>query len=193
MTETAGIRLVAGLGNPGEEYAGNRHNAGYWFVDALARRHRAVFRQQNKLHGSSCRIEAGSKTLWLFMPSTFMNDSGRALQVFAGFHKIETSRILVAHDEIDFEVSKTRLKWSGGNGGHNGLADIIRRLGADFWRLRIGVGHPGSRSKVTRHVLSDPDEDAAAAIRTDIARACDVTGLLVEGEFESAMNVLHAD
>lgn len=193
MTETAGIRLVVGLGNPGDEYAGNRHNAGRWFVEALARRHGAVFSPRAKLHGAGCRIEIASRSLWLFIPSTFMNDSGRALRAFAGFHKIEADRILVAHDEIDFEVAKTRLKHGGGAGGHNGLADIIRHLGAGFWRLRIGVGHPGHRDRVVRHVLSDPDADAAAAIRAGLERACDAAELLVAGGFDGAMNALHAD
>jgi len=193
MTEAAGIRLVAGLGNPGEEYAGNRHNAGRWFVEVLARRHGAVFAGRGKLHGSSCRVEIASKPLWLFIPSTFINESGRALRAFAGFHKIDADAILVAHDEIDFEVAKIRLKHGGGAGGHNGLADIIRHIGAGFWRLRIGVGHPGHRDRVVRHVLSDPDEDAAAAIRTGLERACDTAEHLVAGGFDGAMNALHAN
>lgn len=193
MTETAGIRLVVGLGNPGDEYAGNRHNAGAWFADRLARRHRGVFKSRGKLSGSSCRVEAGSRTLWLFKPSTFMNDSGRALRAFADFYKIETRNILVAHDEIDFEVAKTRLKRGGGHGGHNGLVDVIRHLGADFWRLRIGVGHPGRRDQVTRHVLSDPGGDDAAVIMAAIERACDVVEHLADGAFDAAMTALHTD
>ena len=143
--------------------------------------------------GCSCRIEAGSRTLWLFKPSTFMNDSGRALRAFADFHKIETGAILVAHDEIDFEVAKTRLKCGGGHGGHNGLADVIRHLGADFWRLRLGVGHPGRRDQVTRYVLNDPGEDDTAAIMAAIERACDVVEQLAAGDFDAAMNALHTD
>ena len=193
MTETTGIRLAVGLGNPGDEYAGNRHNAGGWFVDYLARRHGGVFKSQGKLLGASCRIEAGSCALWLFKPATFMNDSGRALRAFADFHKLETRAILVAHDEIDFEVAKTRVKYGGGHGGHNGLADVIRHLGADFWRLRIGVGHPGRRDKVTRHVLSNPGEDDVVAIMAAIECACDVIEQLADGDFDAAMNALHTD
>ncbi len=193
MTETAGIRLVVGLGNPGDEYAGNRHNAGAWFADRLARRHGGVFKSRGKLLGSSCRIEAGSRALWLFKPSTFMNDSGRALRAFADFYKIETRNMLVAHDEIDFEVAKTRLKRGGGHGRHNGLVDVIRHLDADFWRLRVGVGHPGDRDKVVRHVLSDPGGDDTAAIMAAIERACDVVERLAEGDFDAAMTALHTD
>ena len=113
------------------------------------------------------------------------------MRAFADFYKIETCAILVAHDEIDFEVAKTRLKRGGGHGGHNGLADVIRHLGADFWRLRIGVGHPGDRDQVTRYVLSDPGRDDDDAIKEAIGRACDVAERLAGGEFDAAMNALH--
>lgn len=187
-----GILLIAGLGNPGARYRNNRHNAGLWFADQLARQYNAQFTAQSKFHGSSARIETASGLVWLFKPALFMNESGRALSAFVNFHKLPPAQVLIAHDEIDFEAGRVRLKNSGGTGGHNGLADIVRCLGADFWRLRIGVGHPGSSDRVSGYVLSDPAADEARLITAAITRAADVIERVAGGEFEAAMNELHA-
>ena len=137
------IRLIVGLGNPGPEYAGTRHNAGFRFVDALARREGAVMREERKFQAEVGRIRVGEREVWLLKPLTFMNNSGRAVQAAAQYYKISPEEILVAHDELDIDPGQMRLKQGGGHAGHNGLRDIAAQLGTpDFWRLRLGVGHP---------------------------------------------------
>ncbi len=192
MSET-GICLIAGLGNPGAKYDNNRHNVGFRLVDHLARQHNVAFAPQSKFHGDACRIETAAGLLWLFKPGLFMNRSGQPLAKFAHYYKIPPQRALVAHDEIDFAVAKIRLKKGGGAGGHNGLTDIVRCLGADFWRLRIGVGHPGARSRVVGYVLSDPPAQEAELINGAIFRAIEKLDYLCAGEFQAAMNDLHRE
>ena len=187
-----GIALIVGLGNPGAAYENNRHNVGFWFVDMLAREYGAELRQQNKLYGSSTRMEVVDQHMWLFKPDTYMNKSGRALQVFMGFHKIGPEQILVAHDEIDFPLAQVRLKHGGGHGGHNGVRDVIACIGADFWRLRIGVGHPGSKRHVVSHVLGDASEDEVIDIRSGLKGVFSIVPQLVRGEFDTATHRLHA-
>ena len=188
----SGITLIAGLGNPGAEYENNRHNAGFWFVDALAHECGVGLRTQPKLRATSVRADLDGVSVWLFKPNTYMNESGSALQAFVTFYKIEMERVLVVHDEIDFPVAQMRLKRGGGHGGHNGLRDIIARLGADFWRLRIGVGHPGSKERVVSHVLGDATADEAADIRANFNCARALMPQLVHGEFDAATHALHA-
>ncbi len=188
----SGIALIAGLGNPGAEYQHNRHNAGFWFLDALARECGAQLNNQPKLHGASARVDFGGAPVRLFKPATYMNHSGRALQAVAAFYKVEPERILIAHDEIDFPPAQVRLKRGGGHGGHNGLRDVIAHIGADFWRLRVGVGHPGSKERVTSHVLGDVSAEEEAAIRESFGCAMSVVPSLVQGEFDAALNALHA-
>ena len=188
----SGIALIAGLGNPGAEYRHNRHNAGFWFLDALASECGAQLSNQPRLHGASARVDLDGAPLRLFKPAVYMNHSGRALQAVAAFYKVAPERILIAHDEIDFPPARVRLKRGGGHGGHNGLRDVIAQIGADFWRLRIGVGHPGSKERVVSHVLSDVSSEDEAAIRESFGCAMAVVPRLVQGEFDAALNALHA-
>lgn len=185
--------LVAGLGNTGARYAGTRHNAGFWYADALAARLGASFRSDRKAHGELARTVVGGRDLRLLKPATMMNLSGQAVAAVARFLKIDPGGILVAHDDIDLPPGTVRLKLGGGHGGNNGVRDVATRLGTrDFWRLRIGIGHPGSRDAVIDYVLTRPSPDDRRAIEEAIERAVDETDhLLVEGDVEAAMNALH--
>lgn len=186
------IRLIAGLGNPGPEYDQTRHNAGFWFVDELARRHGGRFRREGRFAGEACRLHLGGQEVWLLKPQTYMNRSGQSLKRMTTFYKIDPGEVLVAHDEIDLPPGTTRLKRGGGHGGHNGLRDIMAQLGKDFWRLRIGVGHPGSKEQVVNYVLGRPGRDEETLIRQDIDAAADLAERIVGGEIQKAMNQLHA-
>lgn len=188
-----GIRLIAGIGNPGDKYKNNRHNVGFRFVDYLARKHTADFITQSKFHADVCRIETAGGLLWLFKPGLFVNRSGQPLSKFINYHKIPLRQVLVVHDEIDFAVAKIRLKRGGGTGGHNGLVDIVRCLGAEFWRLRIGVGHPGTSARVPGYVLADPAKQEAELIDDTIFRGGGELDYLVAGEFQAAMKHLHSE
>ena len=151
------IRCVIGLGNPGPKYADTRHNVGFWLVDRLARRYGEHLRAENRFSGEVARIRTEAGECWLLKPMTYMNHSGRAVSALARFYKIPVEQMLVVHDELDMAPGVIRLKKGGGHGGHNGLRDIISHLGSrDFWRLRIGVGHPGHRDQVVAAVLSKP-------------------------------------
>ena len=187
----SGITLIAGLGNPGVKYRNNRHNAGFWFVDRLAHEYGAELSRASRLHGASARVEIGGAPVWLFKPGTYMNQSGYALQAFVAFHKIAMEQVLIAHDEIDFPMAKVRLKRSGGHGGHNGLRDVISRLGAGFWRLRIGVGRPDDREQVVAYVLSDAAAEEKAEIGARLNCALTAVPFLARGEFDAAVNLLH--
>jgi len=191
MAEQA-IRLIAGLGNPGPEYDQTRHNAGFWFVDELARRHGGQFRREGKFAGEVCRLHLGGQEVWLLKPQTYMNRSGQSLKLMTTFFKIDIGEVLVAHDEIDLPPGTTRLKRGGGHGGHNGLRDIMAQLGKHFWRLRIGVGHPGSKEQVVNYVLGRPGRDEDTLIRQDIDAAAGLADRIVGGEIQKAMNQLHA-
>ncbi len=185
------LRLVVGLGNPGPTYARTRHNAGFALVDELARRAGAGFRSEPRHQGEVARARIAEQELWLLKPMTYMNLSGASVQSLAGFYKIAPEAILVAHDELDFPPGVVRLKLGGGAGGHNGLRDIMARLGESFWRLRIGIGHPGDRSAVLDYVLGRPPQAEAALIEEAVSAAADVLPpILLEGT-EKAMNRLH--
>jgi PTH1 family peptidyl-tRNA hydrolase len=186
------IRCIIGLGNPGPEYVKTRHNAGAWFVELLAQKDRAVFRLDKKLRGSVAEITEKSQRCFLFIPATYMNESGIAVSAFLKFHKININDVLVAHDELDFEPGDVRLKLGGGHGGHNGLRDIIAHLSADFYRLRIGIGHPGNRDDVSDYVLSKPSRDNHERIMQSIHAATNVVPELVAGEFQKAFHLLHS-
>jgi len=187
------IRLIVGLGNPGREYEGNRHNAGFWWVDELAEKHNLSFRPEPKFHGLAARGHLHGHEVWLLKPQTFMNVSGRAVGALAQFYKIAPAEILVVHDELDLPPGVARLKNGGGHGGHNGLKDIIAQLGSrDFWRLRIGVGHPGERSAVVGYVLHDPRREERELIDQAMERAQHVAHLVIEGKIEAAMLKLHS-
>lgn len=187
------IRLIVGLGNPGREYESTRHNAGFWWVDEFARMHGLGFRSEAKFHGQAARGQLHGHEVFLLKPQTFMNVSGRAVGALAQFYKIAPDEILVVHDELDLPPGSAKLKLGGGHGGHNGLKDIIAHLGTkDFWRLRLGIGHPGDRSEVANFVLNDPRREERALIDEAMQRAQDVAHLVVEGKAEAAMLKLHS-
>jgi len=190
------IRLIVGLGNVGAEYERTRHNAGFWFVDAIARKAGARFGTERKFHGETARLRSGGGELWLLKPGTFMNRSGQAVVALALYYRILPTQILVAHDEVDLPPGTVKLKRGGGTAGHNGLRDIQARLSTpDFWRLRIGVGHPRTLAlaqEVADFVLHPPSREHEAAIDESIGRALEVVPALVDGQFERAMMKLHA-
>ncbi|RTZ78796.1 MAG: aminoacyl-tRNA hydrolase [Gammaproteobacteria bacterium] len=188
-----GIQCIVGLGNPGGKYESTRHNAGYWFVEELARRHCAQFRADSKLFGETCRISVAGEQCWLLKPTTFMNRSGQSVSAMARFYRIDPQRILIAHDELDLPAGIVRLKKGGGHGGHNGLRDTIKALGTpDFYRLRIGIDHPGHRDHVFDYVLSPPRKEEATLIMSAIERAADQLPDLLSGDFQRVMNSLHS-
>lgn len=184
------LKLIVGLGNPGAEYARTRHNAGFWFVDELARRHGGTFRNEAKHRGDVARVRVGAAELWLLKPMTFMNRSGAAVQSVAGFYKIPVEDLLVAYDELDFPPGAVRLKEGGSAAGHNGVSDIMANLGEGFWRLRIGIGKPSGPG--IEHVLSRPSADEERSIREALAAAADALPVLLEQGPQKAMNQLHA-
>jgi peptidyl-tRNA hydrolase, PTH1 family len=188
----AGLRLIVGLGNPGPEHARTRHNAGFWFIDALAESQRARFGLESKLFGETARIELGDRSIWLLRPATYMNLSGKSVTAALRYWKIEPEECLVAHDELDLPPGTARLKFDGGHGGQNGLRDTVALLGhGRFHRLRIGIGHPGHKDKVTPWVLGKPGKDDEAGIRRAIEDALWVLPLAVAGDFNEAMKRLH--
>lgn len=194
-TETDGIRLIVGLGNVGAEYEGTRHNAGYWLVDSLAREAGARFSSERKFHGEVARMRMGGREAWLLKPTTYMNRSGQAVVALALFYRILPTEILVVHDELDLPPGDVKLKRGGGTAGHNGLKDTQAKLSTpDFWRLRIGIGHPRTlqlNQDVADFVLHPPRKDEQPLIDDAVARGESVIGLLVEGRFEAAMLRLH--
>ncbi len=187
------INLIVGLGNPGNEYIDTRHNAGFWFLDELAKNYRGDFKADKKFFGNSARININGQDIWLLKPTTFMNLSGQALQALAQFYKIKIENTLVVHDELDLDPGIARLKKGGGHGGHNGLRDISSRSGKDFWRIRLGIGHPGDRNKVTGYVLNKPSIDDKISIDRAIDNAIRVIPEIVADEMQKAMNTLHSD
>lgn len=188
------IQLVVGLGNPGQQYEGTRHNAGAFFVQALARRSNAELRAESKFFGLAGRGTFASRELRFLIPTTFMNRSGQAVSALANFYKIPAESILIAHDELDIPPGCARFKQGGGHGGHNGLRDIIPALGGNknFWRLRIGIGHPGHASKVSGWVLAKPSTADRLAIDASIDAAVTSLPLLLAGEQAKAMTQLHS-
>jgi PTH1 family peptidyl-tRNA hydrolase len=188
----AGLRLIVGLGNPGTEYLRTRHNAGFWFIDALAQRLGVRFGNDSKLHGESAKASLDGVPLWLFKPTTFMNKSGIAVASALRYYKIEPQGMLVAHDDLDLPPGTARIKFDGGHGGQNGLRDIFSHLGdGKFHRLRLGIGHPGHRDQVSPWVLGRPGAVDENAIVDAITAALDALPLAVNGEFEKAMKLLH--
>ena len=181
-------RLIVGLGNPGPEYEDNRHNLGFWFVDLLARELKLRLEPQGKFFGRVARLG----DLWLMQPSTFMNRSGQAVVALARFYKILPDEILIVHDELDLQPGTIRLKQGGGNGGHNGLKDIQAHLSVpDFWRLRLGIGHPGDRNEVVNYVLKAPRKEEQELIDRAIDRCLLAWPKLAGGDYEAAQRLLH--
>jgi PTH1 family peptidyl-tRNA hydrolase len=185
------IDLIAGLGNPDPEYLATRHNAGFWFVDALAAEHGARFSANRKLEAEAAEVSLAGQRLRLIKPMTYMNESGRALARAVNFFKIPPERVLVVYDELDLPPGRAQLKFGGGHAGHKGLGSIIEHIGPECWRIRIGVGHPGDRSRVTGHVLRRAPADEEALITQSIRAAIDVLPVLIEQGGERAKTKLH--
>ena len=192
MRTVEGLRLIVGLGNPGAEHARTRHNAGFWFLDALAAQAGARFGLESKLHGETAKAVVGGQNVWLLRPSTYMNASGRSVAAALRYWKIDPEEALLAHDDLDLAPGTARLKFDGGHGGQNGLRDTMQHLGhGRFHRLRLGIGHPGHKDKVTPWVLGRPGRDDEAAILRAVDDALAVMPLAVAGDFAEATKRLH--
>lgn len=187
------IRLMVGLGNPGAEYEHTRHNAGFWFIDEVARQLKTTLAPDRAYVGWVARVQLPGGPLWLLEPMTFMNLSGKSVAPLARFFKIAPQEILVAHDELDLLPGQMKMKLGGSHAGHNGLKDIQAQLGSpDFWRLRLGIGHPGVKAEVINHVLRKPPAAEREAIDQSIAQALSALDLLIAGDMERAMLKIHA-
>ncbi len=187
------IKMIVGLGNPGSEYEQTRHNAGFWFIDELAWQYKATLKEEKKFFGSVARISISGSDLWFLKPSTFMNRSGQAVAALAQFYKIKPEEILVVHDELDIPCGRIKFKLGGGNGGHNGLKDIQARLGTpDFYRLRLGIDHPGDRNLVVGYVLNKPSPEHRQQIDKAINKSLKAVPMLLAGEWEEAVRFLHS-
>ncbi|HEU4708013.1 MAG TPA: aminoacyl-tRNA hydrolase [Methylophilaceae bacterium] len=186
------IQLIVGLGNPGPEYEATRHNAGFWWVDQVAEVLGARLSQEAKFLGQAAKARSCSSDVWLLKPSTFMNRSGQSVAALANFYKIPPEAILVVHDELDLPPGTAKIKKGGGNGGHNGLKDISAHLGTqDYWRLRLGIGHPGDRKAVVNYVLHTPSKDEMQLIEESMDASAALLPMLTEGQMEAAMLKLH--
>ena len=186
------IKLFVGLGNPGTEYQATRHNAGFWWLDAVARQLKVALSYDKAFQAQVGRTSVDGNTLWLLKPQTFMNLSGRAVSALARFYKIAPEEILVAHDELDVQPGLMKLKFGGSHAGHNGLRDIHEQLGSpDYWRLRLGIGHPGVKSEVIHWVLKKPLTEQLHAIEDCIARTLPALPVLIAGDMPKAMMALH--
>ncbi|MBI3546041.1 MAG: aminoacyl-tRNA hydrolase [Gammaproteobacteria bacterium] len=189
---TQGISLIVGLGNPGAEYAETRHNAGFRFLDALLVGSNERLRHEARFSADLGKLNIAGKEVWLLAPQTFMNHSGESVAKFAHYYKIPVTEILVAHDELDLPPGTVRLKVGGGNGGHNGLADVTEKLGdPDYARLRIGIGHPGYSAQVVSYVLKRAPASEQTLIDDAIAHAKTHLVDIVQGQFQKVMNSLH--
>jgi PTH1 family peptidyl-tRNA hydrolase len=189
------LKLIVGLGNPGPQHDSNRHNAGVIFLHHLCKSYGGSLRGESKFFGEYGSINIAGQDIKMLFPTTFMNNSGKAVAAICNFFKIEPKNMLVAYDEIDFEVGVTRFKEDGGHGGHNGIRDIISAIGGkrDFYRLRIGVGHPGHKSMVANYVLNNPSRSEADLIMADVEDAIRVMPHAAVGEWEEAMRLLHTE
>jgi PTH1 family peptidyl-tRNA hydrolase len=185
------LRIIVGLGNPGPEHLLTRHNAGFWFVDALAAKAGARFRSHTKFQGEICRTQLSGGEVTLLKPMTYMNRSGLAIRALFDYLKVQASEVLVVHDELDLPVGEVRFKLGGGAGGHNGLRDTITHIGQDFWRLRLGIGHPGDKSEVIDYVLRRAPKEEEARLLESVSEAVPALQVFLEQGAERAMNDLH--
>jgi len=186
------IRLLVGLGNPGPEYQDTRHNAGFWWLDAVARTLGVALRPEKNFQGLAARCEVNGQAVWLLAPQTFMNLSGHSVAALSRFYKIAPQDILVAHDELDIAPGEAKLRLGGSHAGHNGLRDIHAQLGSDqYWRLRLGIGHPGNKAEVIHWVLKKPSLDHRIAIDQTIDRALKALPSLLAGDMEQATRLIH--
>jgi len=187
----AHLTIIAGLGNPEERYERTLHNAGFWFVDELARRDNVSFKYEKRFDANICKIKIAGNDVWLIKPQSYMNLSGGPVRAMLDYYRLSADQLLVAHDEIDLPPGDVRLKLGGGHGGHNGLRDLIQHCGKDFMRLRIGVGHPGHKDQVTGHVLKKASSEVESAMLRNVDEAADVIALLAEDGLNAAMKKLH--
>lgn len=185
----ANLKLFVGLGNPGEKYADTRHNAGFWWIDLVAEQTSTPISLDAKMYGAVGKL---NQNAWLLKPNTFMNASGKSVAALVNYFKISPEEILVIHDELDLSPGQAKLKFGGGHGGHNGLRDIHAALGTpNYWRLRLGIGHPGNKNEVVNYVLKPPTKDEQSAIHQGIDNSSKVLDLLLKGDVEEAMLKLH--
>ena len=186
------IKLFVGLGNPGAEYEDTRHNAGFWWIDQLAAQLKVSLQPEKNYHGWAVRTQVEGQTIWLLKPATFMNLSGKSVAALAKFFKIQPEEILVVHDELDVVPGEAKIKFGGSHAGHNGLRDIHAQIGSDaYWRLRIGIGHPGVKSEVLHWVLKKPAPDQKTVIDTCIDRTLKALAFLVSGDMVKATQMVH--
>jgi PTH1 family peptidyl-tRNA hydrolase len=187
------LKIIVGLGNPGPEHLLTRHNVGFWFVDALAAKIGARFRSHTKFQGEICRLEFAGDEITLLKPTTYMNRSGLSIRALTDYQKVQPQQVMVVHDELDLPVGESRFKQGGGHGGHNGLRDTITHMGPEFWRLRLGIGHPGDKSQVIDYVLRrapKPEEDLILAA---VGKSVDTLETFIDKGAERAMNELHSN
>ena len=185
------LSIIAGLGNPEDKYERTLHNAGFWFVDAVARKYGGQFRYEKKFDAEICKVGIAGEEVWLVKPQSYMNHSGQPVRAVLDYYRLNPRRMLVAHDEIDLPPGTVRLKQGGGHGGHNGIRDVMAHCGQDFMRLRIGVGHPGEKDKVTGYVLKRASADIEAAVERNIDEALDAMPVIIEDGLNAAMKKLH--
>ncbi len=186
------IKMIAGLGNPGNEYEKTRHNAGFWFLERLLYQYNLSLKKDSKFFAEITRLNSASNAVWLIKPMNFMNRSGQSIARLAQFYKIKPEQILVVHDELDLQPGTVKLKKGGGHGGHNGLRDTINHLGSkDFYRLRLGIGHPGSKEQVVGYVLGKTPATDKELIESAIDKSLDSLALILSGDLQKAMNQLH--
>lgn len=188
---TTHLSMIAGLGNPEERYERTLHNAGFWFVDEVARQFNGRFKYEKRFDAYICKVAIAGQDVWLAKPQSYMNLSGGPVRGLLDYYRLSVEQLLVAHDEIDLPPGTVRLKAGGGHGGHNGLRDVIKHCGRDFMRLRLGVGHPGHKDQVTNYVLKKASSDVEALIHRNVDDAADVMPLLVEDGLNAAMKKLH--
>jgi PTH1 family peptidyl-tRNA hydrolase len=189
---TADIRLIVGLGNPGADYVATRHNAGFWLVDMIADQENSSFRFEKRFNADECKLNSNGKDIYLLKPMTFMNRSGQSIAALTRYYKIQAEQVLVIHDELDLPPGTNRIKRGGGHGGHNGLRDTINHLASrDFFRIRVGIGHPGESSQVINYVLHKPSNVDATEIDSANRDTLAVMPLIYEGRIDKAMQTLH--
>jgi peptidyl-tRNA hydrolase, PTH1 family len=187
------IRLIVGLGNPGAAYQDTRHNAGFWFIDSVAKANHATLKAEGKFFGEIAKFQYKNHDVFLLKPSTFMNLSGKSVLALANFYKITIDEILVVHDELDFDPGVVKVKFGGGAGGHNGLRDIERVMSREYWRIRLGIGHPGSKNAVHDYVLKRPVLDDRIAIDNAMDKVLDKLELVLDGDFSKALKLIHTN
>ena len=191
MAGSTPIQLIVGLGNPGDKYTATRHNAGFWFLDLLARHYQASFKSESKFKAEVASLDLSGNRVWLLKPNTFMNLSGESLGPFAKYYQIAPENTLVVHDELDLPPGTSRYKLAGGHGGHNGLRDIFKHFSKEFWRLRVGIGHPGNKDQVLSFVMRSPSSNEQLLIDQSMDRAVDTLSDVFAGDMEAAMRSLH--